>query len=192
MYGNISNASESAPSLSYGINIISVVDVKVEAVATAKYTGDVMVVTFANAGGAIHTKRHFPYSFNEARVNYATKVPLTAAEQEKEYLSKIKHLYTKAHKGDDKSFDTILSGATDFRSFAALLKLATTGANGEFFRCKFIDKNGYPTIPDYTGGVAEKLSVDPSLLRFDLAKDGPKPKRADLETGAENSMDLPF
>jgi len=192
MYGNISNASEQAPSLSYGINTISVVDIKVEAVATAKYNGDVMVVTFANANGAIHTKRHFPYAFNEARVNYTTKVPLTSAEQEKEYLSKIKHLYTKAHKGDDASFDAIMSGATDFKSFAALLKTATTGANGEFFRCKFIDKNGFPTIPDYTGGVAEKLTTNPSMLRFDPVKDGPKQQRPDLETGTADSADLPF
>ena len=186
MYGNIGNVNETPAKLACGIHEITVL--KAEVVApTSSLASGALDITFITRGGAQHRHRIFPFSFRDGVAKKEGGIQ-TEKEQMDVYLSRIKHLCTKAYAGTDKEFDAALSSATDFKSFATILA-EMLNTSKDWFRCKFTDKNGYPNIPPFSGGVAEKLTTNPSMLRFDPIKEGPR--QAAPATGEEQT-DLPF
>lgn len=186
MYGNIGNVNETPANLVCGIHEITVL--KAEVVApTSTMANGALDITFVTRSGAQHRHRIFPFSFRDGVAKRDGGIQ-TEKEQMDIYLSKIKHLCTKAYAGTDKEFDAALSSATDFKSFATILA-GLLNTSKDWFRCKFIDNNGYPKIPQFTGGVAEKLTTNPSMLRFDPIKDGPKQAASE---STEEQASLPF
>jgi hypothetical protein len=189
MYGSISNAQESV-NLVPGIHEVKIESISLERLDTPKYAGEVMNVMFKTKQGASFKKSIFPFKPNNSFNDRKTGQPIPEKVQLDRYLSIHKHLFTKATIKTEEEFNAIMAAAIDFKSYASLLNNLCTGANADTFRCKFILKNGYVSIPDYSGGVAEKLTVNPSMLRFDMNTEGVSNTPDVTDTAAK--ADLPF
>jgi hypothetical protein len=183
--------------ISPGIQEVTITEVKLSAISTAAYNGEVMDVTFEDREGRKHNKRIFPYKFNQGAKDFKGN-PLSDKDQQTEYLARITHLFSPMYPNLD-AFKLSMKGAN---SFPAMVNCLAKCVNGTFFRCKFIYNNkGFTNIRDAKYGVTERLDVNPSKLRFDLDKEGTKPEVAGAEShpivsnnpiSPSNTDDLPF
>lgn len=192
-YGNIVNAQESSSAsyLKHGINENVIVDkVEYKEISTPNYNGAVIDVSFKNDKGAIADWRIFPFNFNSSFVHKGGDKkgkPVTEEEQFNNYLANKKHVFAKAI--GEENFGKVMTKVVDFKSLGTTLSTAVEKLPKLPFNLMLIDKGGYPTIPNWTGGFCsyDRLELEAKWDEDKYGKKNTAPTTANTEKPAESA-----
>ena len=202
MYSQFKEAKEGGTMtvLQPGVHQVFIESLDVVDVATANFNG--IVADMVLSDGTLSVKeRIFPFAASPNFKDYKTKMVIPDKDQEKQYLDKHMHLFSKAADNTEAMINDVVAAAANiadkalgFKAYINAISKHVVKANGgKDFKALIIDKDGFSKYPMWRGGCAEDLSSN--LIKFDPVKHGAKPKPEGMEEsygGEENSDDAPF
>jgi hypothetical protein len=180
--------------IKHGAHIIKVKDIEVLTLDGANYKGEVADVTFEDKDGAINNWRVFPFKYSDQVNEYKSGQIVgtkSEADQIKDYLTKIKHIFNKPL--GEEVFKKATTGIKDFKHLFTNLKAACKKYNNEFAMMFISDNKGYAKVPKWSAGFAssvENLDQLKELYNSKIAKYGPQSAPTNSEKPATTSANL--